>query len=79
MRERQRSFGSALCVRFSPFGALVSSGSQGADGAHFTQMEIPAPLRHREIYAVDLDEARGILFAMLASIPMWAVIALALL
>lgn len=42
-------------------------------------MEIPAPLRHREIYAVDLDEARGILFAMLASIPMWAVIALALL
>lgn len=72
------SIGSPLRA-LSPFGALVSSGSQGADGAHFTQMEIPAPLRHREIYAVDLDEARGILFAMLASIPMWAVIALALL
>jgi hypothetical protein len=42
-------------------------------------MEIQAPLRHQGIYAVDLDEARGILFAMLASIPMWAVIALALL
>jgi hypothetical protein len=66
-------------VRFSPFGALLSSGSQGVDGAHFTQMEIQTPLRHQEIYAVDLDEARGVLFAMLASIPMWAVIALALL
>ena len=57
----------------------MSSGSQGVDGAHFTQMEIQAPLRHQGIYAVDLDESRGILFAMLASIPMWAVIALALL
>lgn len=57
----------------------MSSGSQGVDGAHFTQMDIQTPLRHQEIYAVDLDEARGVLFAMLASIPMWAVIALALL
>jgi hypothetical protein len=42
-------------------------------------MDIQTPLRHQEIYAVDLDEARGVLFATLASIPMWAVIALALL